>query len=59
MITENRLELPETKRCGVCGLTKHVEDFSRRADRPCGRKHLCLVCDRVKARRYYDGRKHQ
>jgi hypothetical protein len=53
MITEDRLRLPAEKRCGKCGLVKHVEDFGRRSDRPCGRKSLCRVCDRRKARRYY------
>ena len=48
-----RLELPDRKRCGQCGLDKHVEDFGIDRGKPSGRKSLCRVCDRVKFRRYY------
>lgn len=44
---------PPTKQCSRCGLVKHLTDFPRRSDRPCGRKSICLVCDRLKARTYY------
>jgi hypothetical protein len=48
-----RLELPDRKRCAQCGLVKHVEDFALDRAKRSGRKSLCRVCDRVKARRYY------
>ena len=53
MIAKERLKLPAVKRCGRCGLVKHVEDFALDRGKPSGRKSLCRVCDRVKARRYY------
>ena len=54
-----RLDPPGVKRCGKCGLVKHVEDFAADRGKPSGRKSLCLVCDRVKFRRYYAANRDQ
>lgn len=42
------------KRCGRCGEVKPVTAFAIRGDRPCGRRSVCLACDRAKARGWYE-----
>lgn len=41
------------RKCARCGVTKPLEDFPPRKDRPVGRMSRCHECDRARSQAYY------